>query len=510
MDKLFRFSVMPFMLAMVAGILSMPTNVYQICRRQVGTLELEPWLSRTRDVVRSVVAFAWFARLFRSRLAFACAAVLLALLVSDLSAAHAATHGVSMAIVIGAGTRRTNLKAEMNEATNKAKALMTAAEKENRELNAEERTQVQEHLTEARRLKASIEQIDGDEAIQKEINGLLAAGAAAAAGADDRGRQRILSLGQQLVAMDQLREAVKAGNHRQAGFSVSMDYDFGATTLDESSGSGGKLVLPDYQQGIVPLLFRQIRVTQLLAPGTTGSNTIEYMQETTFTNAAATRAEAAAAAESTLVFNRVAETVRSIAHFIPVTQEMMEDQDQTQSYVDGRLRLGLDLAEEDQLLNGDGTGTNLTGLMNRSSLATSQARGSDTNADAIFKQITNIMTTAFVLPDGVIIHPNNWQTIVLSKDGNGQYYGAGPFNPNQTPILWGLPASVTPVQTANTAMVGAFRQCAQRFVRRGGTVTATNSHSDFFTKRLVAIMAEMREALAVYRPGGIGKVTGLN
>ena len=190
--------------------------------------------------------------------------------------------------------------------------------------------------------------------------------------------------------------------------------------------------------------------------------------------------------------------------------EMLEDQEQTNSYVDGRLRLGLDLAEEDQLLNGDGNSPNLTGLLNRSNLASAQARGSDTNADAIFKQIMAIMASSFLMPDGIVISPTNWTTIVLTKDGSGQYYGAGPFAATQAPVLWGLPAAVTPVITGNVALVGAYRQAAQRFVRRGATVTATNSHSDFFTKRLVAIMAEMREGLAVYRPGAFGKVTGLN
>ncbi len=96
------------------------------------------------------------------------------------------------------------------------------------------------------------------------------------------------------------------------------------------------------------------------------------------------------------------------------------------------------------------------------------------------------------------------------KDGNGVYYGSGPFGPNQVPVLWGLPAAVTPVITATNALVGAFASCAQRFTRRGATVTMSNSHSDYFTKRLVAILAEMREALAIYRPGAFGKVTGLN
>lgn len=498
--------IVPFLVAFFAGLLRLqPTNVYQICRRGVGTLEVEPWLTRVSDALRSVMpSLDWFARLWRSRIAFACAAVLLAVLTAQLASGQDLTVSVAAVAMIP----RSQLETELKEATNKAKTVMTAAENEKRELTEEERKGVQSHLDEAKRIKASIDRIDGDEEMRKQIAALGAvAPTPAAPGADATKASVRKSIGQ-LFIESSIWQACKAGKHMQQGFSESMEID--ATLLDESAGSGGKLVLPDYQPGILPLLFRAIRITQLLAPGTTNSNSVEYMKETTFTNLAAARAEGAPAAESTLVFDRVADPVRSIAHWLPVTMEMLEDQSQTQSYVDARLRLGLDLAEEDQLLNGDGIAPNLTGLRNRAGLAGAVARGADTNADAIFKQIMAIATNAFVFPDGIAMHPTNWQTIVLSKDGNGQYYGQGPFAQMSTPVLWGLPTSVTTVQPVNEAFVGAYRQCAQRFVRRGGTVTATNSHSDYFIKRLVAIMAEMREALAVYRPAGFGKVTGLN
>lgn len=407
--------------------------------------------------------------------------------------------------------KRTKLEAELKEATRLAAEVMTTAEKAERELTAEERTKVQGHLDEAKTLKSQIERIDGDDQMRKTIAELQPTDAEATSPGNENKRAR--TLGAAFLASE-IYAAIKAGKHRLQGFGASAEFDLasviGATTLDESEASGGKLVLPDYQQGIVPLLFRQIRVTDLIAPGSTNSNSVEYMQETTFTNAAAARAEGGAAAQSTLVFTRVNEPVRSIDHELPVTQEMAEDQAQIMSYVDGRLRLGLELTREDQLLNGSGVGVNIVGLRNRANLAATVARGVDSNADAIFKQIMAIMTASFVMPDGIAINPANWQTIVLGKDANGQYYGAGPFAASQTPILWGLPAAVTPVQPANEAFVGAYRSCAQRFTRKEVNVSASNSHSDYFTKRLISLLAGLREALAVYRPGAFGKVSGLN
>jgi HK97 family phage major capsid protein len=189
---------------------------------------------------------------------------------------------------------------------------------------------------------------------------------------------------------------------------------------------------------------------------------------------------------------------------------MLDDVPQIRSYIDQRLRFFVEQQEEAQLLNGDGTGTNLTGLRNRSGLATDVARGTDSNADAIFKQIMAIQTTAFVMPDAVIVHPTNWQAIALSKDSNGAYLGSGPFNSPLVPRLWGLPVVVTTAITAGVALVGAFKMGAQVFRKGGISVDVSNSHSDYFIKNLTAIRAEERVALAVYRPGAFGEVTGLN
>jgi HK97 family phage major capsid protein len=189
---------------------------------------------------------------------------------------------------------------------------------------------------------------------------------------------------------------------------------------------------------------------------------------------------------------------------------MLADVPAIRDYINQRLILGVQLTEETQLLTGSGTPPDLTGILNRAGLQTAQPRGTDSNVDAIYKQITNIRVNSFVEPDGLVIHPTNWQTIRLSKDAQGQYYAGGPFMPGFAPTLWGLRVIVTPRITVNTALVGAFGQAAQIFRRGGLELASSNSHNDYFVRNQVAIRAEQREALAVYRPGAFGTVTGLN
>lgn len=341
------------------------------------------------------------------------------------------------------------------------------------------------------------------------------------AGKEERPTEQrtVKSVGAQFV--DALKsQAPNAGPGER--FTASVD----AKAIITEAGGGVGTVIPQYQPGIVPTLFRRLTVADLLPQGTTSSPSIIYVQETAVTNAAATVAEGAAKPQSDITTAQVTEVVRKIATTAKISDEMVNDAGYIQSYVNGRLVLFVQLAEEDQLLNGNGTAPNLRGILNRSGLTAAQAVSTDTRVDAIFKEVTKIRTGAFLDPDAVVLHPTDWQSIRLSKDSNNQYYGGGPFgyaaygNPDQIvgdtsnlsaggDTLWGLRVVVTPAIAQGTALVGAFQLSAQVYRREGIRVEATNSNEDDFLKNLIAIRVEERLGLAVYRPAGFGTVTGL-
>ena len=375
----------------------------------------------------------------------------------------------------------------------------------------EEKAAVQALLDEGKALKARLDSAQGQEHQIAEIERLTAGMKDAPVVAGRRTDQPALkSMGQQFVDHAAMAEFLKQGGHRSSGAWMSPAIELQATTLDTTSGSGGPLVITDFQPGILPLLFKRLTVADLIAPGTTTSNSITYFKETTATNNAAAVAEGLTKPESALIFALQSDLVRKIATWLPVTEEMLEDVDQIRSYIDMRLRLFVALAEEDQLLNGSGVAPNIQGILNRTGLTAAQARGADSNADAIFKQITTISSTIFIQPDGIVLNPANWQTIQLTKNANGNYLGTGPWQNAQPAQLWGYPVAVTPSIVVNTGLVGAFKAASQFFRKGGLRVEVSNSHADFFVKNLVAIRAEERGALAVYRPAAFGTVTGLN
>ncbi len=421
----------------------------------------------------------------------------------------------------------TQLEADLRTSTAKATALMDKTRADcgepgsatARDMTADERAAINAALGEMEAIELKIRGAASDAALMARFDEIRSKHALPAPAVPPSvPARRLGSIGAQFTGSDQFKQLIRSGLHR-AGRSwasgVVECFDFHATTLTEDAASGGKLLTPQYLPGIRETLFKRLVVADLMASGTADSNAVTYMVETLFTNAAAPVLEGAAKPESAMAFDQKTDLVSKIAHWLPVTEELLEDVAAIASYIDARLRLGVQLAEEDQLLNGNGTPPNLLGILNRPGLATAVARNAgatppETNADAILRQISAIATTSYVYPDGIVMNPANLFTILTSKDSSGAYYGGGPFSVLPTATIWGTPVAPTPSIVAGTALVGAFSTQAQVFRKGGIRVEASNSHQDFFIKNLVAIRAEERLALAVYRPGAFGKVTGLN
>lgn len=265
--------------------------------------------------------------------------------------------------------------------------------------------------------------------------------------------------------------------------------------------------LADRRPAIVPSAQNRITVSDLMASGATESNTVTYFEETTFTNAAVETAENTAKPESTLDFTERTDTVRKIATWIPISDEALNDNRQLRSYVEARLLFMVRQREEGQLIAGNGTPPNIQGIINRSGIQT-QAKGADPTPDAFFKAFTKVQVTGDADPDGFVIHPNDWQDVRLLRTADGIYIFGAPNDEVQV-RMWGYPGRVTTGITEGTGLVGAFQTYSQVFRREGLRVLASTEHASYFVENKVALLAETRLALAVYRPAAFATVTGI-
>jgi HK97 family phage major capsid protein len=275
-----------------------------------------------------------------------------------------------------------------------------------------------------------------------------------------------------------------------------------------ADGSAGDLIVPDRKPMVDPVT-RRMTVRDLLTPGRTGSNAIQYPVETGYTNAAATVSETAGSTkpQSDIQFDIRTTSVTTIAHWLLATRQILDDVPMLQSYVDGRLRYGLAYVEEGQLLNGSGSGTNLNGVYTQ---ATAFAAGSAIMASATKLDVLRYAMLQAVLaelpPTGHVLNPIDWANIETTKDSNGRYIIGNPQG-GIAPTLWGLPVVATQAMAAGSFLTGAFKMGAQIFDRMDARVEISTEDSDNFRKNLVTILCEERLALAVYRPEAFIKGT---
>jgi HK97 family phage major capsid protein len=307
------------------------------------------------------------------------------------------------------------------------------------------------------------------------------------------------SLGLQVAESDGFKSFVSNGGGRfkfETKTVLTTDLSVGSQTLTPG--------VPRAQAGLIRMPEQALTVRDLIPVGRTTSNAIEYPRETSFTNNAATVAEGAAKPES--LFDMTLETapVRTIAHYFRVSKQILDDLGMLQGYIDGRLRYGLALVEEAQILNGNNTGQNLNGIIPQStdfpaSVATSGIPGGTAATSVDVIRWAKLLVRQSLYPATfVVLNPEDWATIELLKDDAGSYlYSA--FASGAEPRLWGLRVVESDAMTAGTFLVGAGMG-AQIWDREQANVVISTEDQDNIVKNLVTIRGEERLALTVYRP----------
>jgi len=279
-------------------------------------------------------------------------------------------------------------------------------------------------------------------------------------------------------------------------------------TITNADISAGDTV--DYMRvpGIVGPGERALLIRDLIPVGTTQSDTVRFVRETGLTDSAGPQTgsggngQGELKGETNFDFTAATANVETIAHFVVIALQLLDDAVGLQSYIDSRGRYLLLLEEEDQLLNGDGTSNNLDGINTQataydSSLETTIGVVSATNIDRLRVAMYQVIESEFP-PTGVVLHPLDWASVELTKDGENRYIFAMPQQIAQ-PRIWGLPVAVSLSQPIGEFTVGSFALGAQIWDRMSAAVAISTEDSDNFRRNLATMRFEERLALTVYR-----------
>lgn len=390
------------------------------------------------------------------------------------------------------------------EITAEVRGLMTEVRTELTRRDTELKTmvetataQIKEQGTISTELKNALtKHVDDSTALQTRLVGVEQA-LAAIKSTDNRAERR--SLGKMVIESDDVKNWLKQGIGARGHVRMEVKNAIQEFVSGGSGTGANEIIIPQRIPGWVTPPNRTLRVRQLLQSGRTVSNAVDFVQETGFTNAAAAVAEGDTKPESNLEFTLQTAPVRTIAHWIQASKQVLEDIPQLEGYIDTRLRYGLALVEEEQLLSGDGTGHNLLGLIPQATpFDLSRRKPGDTRMDIVRRAMTQLRISEYQ-PDAIVLHPSDWEDIELTKNNFGQYVRANPGS-LLPPTLWGLPVLDSTSLAPGEFMVGAFGMAAQIWDRDDATVEISTEDRDNFIKNMVTIRAELRLALVVYRP----------
>jgi HK97 family phage major capsid protein len=273
----------------------------------------------------------------------------------------------------------------------------------------------------------------------------------------------------------------------------------------------GALVPPDERRfPPVPIPVRSVRVTELIQTTTTDSDRIDYVEEILRTDAAAETAAGDLAPEASYDYENRQALVKDITHFTPAHKRNLADEGQIRGLLEGRLASGVERRFETQVVNGDGLGDNLTGILNTNNIGSiaRDALNNERRLEALHRGITIVRLALFAEPDAIGLHPSDYEQVVFERDDNGAYL-LGPASQQTSRTVWGFPAVITSAFLENTGLVGNYREGAIAWIRSGTAISASDSHADFFRRRQVALLAEMRAAFAAWQPRAFCEVTAL-
>jgi HK97 family phage major capsid protein len=266
--------------------------------------------------------------------------------------------------------------------------------------------------------------------------------------------------------------------------------------------SSTNLTLPVIQPGLIGVRRKRFFVRDLLSTVGVTSAAVPYIRELNAVanqTAATTVAEGGTKPEAKIEFTTDLAVVTVIAVNIPITTQMLEDSSFIKGYINARLPYMLAVREEDQLLNGDGLGSNLKGILNTTGVQSQAATAGD---PAI--TIMNAMVKIEVLngyADAVVMHPTDAAALFTKRaaGGSGTFDAGTPFS--DLPLnVWGLPVVKTNGVTAGIAIVANWALGATVLDRHAASVRVYEQHADYAVKNKVLVQAEERVGIMVTNP----------
>lgn len=324
--------------------------------------------------------------------------------------------------------------------------------------------------------------------------------------------EKQVDIAKKMHALQQQRETAHAGCEKVLTlgerFVESKGYQglINGETMKATLAAASPVTTPT---GAVPTDYQGIKgepelanvVTAAFPRVTTTSNSISYLKESAYTNSAAETAEGAQKPESKFEFTEADAPVRTVAHFVKVTKQLAADAPALAAYINHRMMYGLNRRIEKQLLVGDGTGQNLSGIFTTGNYTvhgfTEDNMPEGSTILDLIRRCASTMRKSGYTPNVVFLNPMDFDTLRGMKDTNGNYLMGSPLQAGTDIRPWGLRVVESPEVTEGKFMVADTAMGATIYDRQAPVLEMFEQDSDNVQKNLYTIRCECRMAFAV-------------
>lgn len=294
-------------------------------------------------------------------------------------------------------------------------------------------------------------------------------------------------------------------SHKGISFDVPMFTTKTGTILTGASDfvdstTSANVVVPDYKTDIIYEPDRPTHVRQFLPGGTTTSDVVRYIQETSLVDGTAMKAEGADAGNTTFDLTSKDAPVRTIAAFARVSNEMLDDVAGLTAYLSARLPKKIKVKEDEILLYGSDSPT-FSGITEVASAYVDDLADANVNRfDVLIKAIAQVRDGEYQA-NAIMVHPDDYFNLLLIKDSQGRYLMPDNFRlGSQVPTIAGVQIVPNTAVTTDKFLVGDFTLGAQVFDRQQSSIRFYEQDQDNAIKGVITVVASERLAMPVYRP----------
>lgn len=275
--------------------------------------------------------------------------------------------------------------------------------------------------------------------------------------------------------------------------------------------SGGNVPQATRIPGVNNIAEDEVRIYPRIPKLTVSGNTIDWVYETSQEGSAGGTAEGAAKNQIDNNFVVTSVSLLKQTAYFKVSTEMLDDAQFMNSWLRNKLLIRLFNVIDDGILEGDGTGTNLNGLVTQStafaagSLAATVDEANE--VDVLVAAENQIRTANHNGPLTIVMHPTDIAKLKLLKvSSTDRRYVERVAMVGSTLTLDGYPIISSNKMTEGDYLIGDFSKAL--IAQKGGISIEFGLDGNDFTKNMRTILAEWRGEVIIQNNDTTAFITG--